>query len=122
MSDGVVGAGVIKEGAQAKAVGESTTKKPKTKTLSRPVEYDGRTVRELPWDLEELTGEDIETAEREYMLMGGMPGSLSTSPTFHMYIIACVAKEPVELIKKISARDLMPLTIDVQGFFLGMEV
>jgi len=91
-------------------------------TLKTPIEFEGETIREVNLDLENLTGEDLCNAEREFLITSGgmnLTGVAMTCQEYHMHVAARAAGLSVEAIKQMKARDCARLITETQGFLLG---
>ena len=87
--------------------------------LSKPHNFEGAEYTEIDMDLDSLTGNDIEEAQRLVTLekKGG-----SVMPEFNKAYCAQIAaqssKQPVELIRSLPVRDYNKVTSEVQDFLL----
>jgi len=89
--------------------------------LKKPVMIDGKEVKTLKLDLDNLTGADLAGAEREYLLSGGTPTQLSTSYIYCMCIAARAAGCDVDDIQRLCIQDANTVCTRVQSFLFGME-
>lgn len=94
-------------------------------TLSKPFTFEGKEYKELTLDLNSITGNDIETAEIQFIAQN--PEVAAQTPLkelskgFQAIIAAKAAKVPVELIKALPAADYSKVTMRVQVFLLKGE-
>lgn len=88
-------------------------------TLSRPFVFEGETITELRIDFDKLVGDDLILAERRYNEDGNNPAHVKElNKAFQAYIVAAAANVPVELIRKLPAKDFVSVTLDAQNFLL----
>lgn len=87
--------------------------------LISPVKFEDIERSELVLDLDSLTGEDLAQAEAEMQASGEVPVFADTSKRYMMYVGARAAHVPVELIKRLKARDASAVTLAVQGFLMA---
>ena len=59
--------------------------------LKRPALIDGEEKTEIPYDLEKLTGSDLETALQDMKRNGIQVGAIEIDPSYHMAIFAQAA-------------------------------
>lgn len=91
--------------------------------FNKPVSFDGQTINGISLDLENLTGEDIEKAEVQFVI--GNPQIAAQTPLKEMskgflsILAAKASKKPVELIRKLSAPDYAKVTTKVQIFLMS---
>lgn len=93
-------------------------------TLKKPITFEGKEVSELTLDFESLTGQDLITAERQYVR--SVPGNELANlkelmKEMQLYIAALAAKCPPELILSLGLKDAAEVTRLVQVFILGDE-
>ena len=86
--------------------------------LVKPVMMNGETVIEIEYDLDALTGEDIDAAVRDLKKTGVLVGSVETDPNYHMALFAQAAGVSYEDVKRMSAKDTNKAIIAVRDFFL----
>lgn len=86
--------------------------------LTKPVEWEGERVEELNLNLNDLTGIDLEAAEREWVLGGGS-GMAETSKTYLLAVAARATGKRVEVLRRLSAKDYSKITLLVQNFLLA---
>lgn len=90
--------------------------------LSKPVEWDGEQVKEIELNFEDLEADDILSSERQFnteeMKNKTFTAVKETSKSYLAYIVARAAKQPVENIRKLSAKDFSKATVLAQNFLL----
>lgn len=86
--------------------------------LSKPVEWEGERVEELNLNLNDLTGIDLEAAEREWVLGGGA-GMAETSKAYLLAVAARATGKRVEVLRRLNAKDYSKVTLLVQNFLLS---
>lgn len=87
--------------------------------LKRPVMIDGEEKTEIPYDLEKLTGSDLETALQDMKRNGIQVGAIEIDPSYHMAIFAQAAGVAYEDVKRMSAKDCKNAIALVRAFFIG---
>ncbi len=87
--------------------------------LSKPVKINGEEVKEIPYDLEALTGADIQVAVKELARRGIIVGSTEVDPNYHAAIFAVAAGLSLDDIGLIGAKDYNLATQKVRDFFLA---
>ena len=88
-------------------------------TFSKPYQFEGQTYTELDIDLDSVSGADILLAKRRFASAGGFSPALATDPEFCVFLLARVAKQPIEFFQSMPARDFCALTQAVSNFLLG---
>ena len=73
-------------------------------------------------DLEGLTGKDLADAEREYLSMGGIPTSLTSSVAYQQHVAAKACGVNIDVVHAMGAKDSTYLTTMVQIFLLDMDL
>ena len=93
--------------------------------LKRPIQFDGKEVKDLTLDLYGLTGIDIEKAEIQFIAnnpqMAAQTPLKEMSKGFLAIVAAMAAKKPVEFIRALSATDYANVTTRVQIFLIQGE-
>lgn len=84
--------------------------------LKRPVLIDGEEKTEIPYDLEKLTGNDLETALQDMKRNGIQVGAIEIDPSYHMAIFAQAAGVAYEDVKRMSAKDCKNAIALVRAF------
>ncbi len=93
--------------------------------LKRPVTFDGREIKAIDLNLDDLGYKDLCRAEKEARLMCGrkerlsMPKELDSKYT--SCLLAIAAGEPVELIQSLKAVDFTAINMQMSDFLLGGE-
>ena len=87
--------------------------------LKRPVMIDGEEKTEIPYDLEKLTGSDLETALQDMKRNGIQVGAIEIDPSYHMAIFAQAAGVAYEDVKRMSAKDCKNALALVRTSFIG---
>ena len=90
--------------------------------LNRTVKDGDKKIKEVVFDPEALTGEDLASAEREYLSMGGIPTNLTSSVTYLQHVAARACKVNVDVVRAMSAKDSAYLSTRVQVFLLDMQL
>ena len=89
--------------------------------LAKPIDYDGKRITEIIMDLEDLSVNDLERAEREAKNLRGKKES-ALMPEFDKKYQACVAAKaagvPVDLIRSLGGKDYTQVCMLVQNFLL----
>ncbi len=93
-----------------------------TVTLTKPVKEDGKEIKEVILDMDSLTGQDMANAEREYLINGGIPTSLTTSISYLQHVVGGAIGHDVSVVLRMSAKDSNYLTTRAQAFLLDMEI
>lgn len=90
-------------------------------TLRQPRVFEGAEVAEIAYDFDELTGEDM--IQAEHMVGVAQTGDVKTllmaSPEYHAAVFARAAKQPIELIKAVGARDFAEISSRVTVFLMS---
>ena len=88
-------------------------------TLTRPVKFEGETVKEIDLDLNSLTGHDLITIQLQ--LSRENPDRLvlaqAYDPILAVYIAARASKKPLNFFDVIPMRDLAAIQTKVTVFF-----
>lgn len=100
-----------------------TTTNPNVYVLKKPIEFDGEQVVSLDLDFDNLTGDDILSAERQYNTESAKIKDFAfvkeMSKSYLVFIVARAAKKPAELICKLSGNDFSRVTVLAQNFLLS---
>ena len=86
--------------------------------LSKEYEYDGKQYKELKLNLEELTGKDMLTAEKEAKLLDPHINVPELSKTYLAVLASRAAQVPVDFVVNLKAKDFSAVTLEVQNFLL----
>lgn len=91
-----------------------------TYKLRTPKLFDDVERKEIQLDLEGLTGEDIISAERQFLASGNNDANplKEFAKEYQILLAARAAKLPVEFFHSLSAKDFTAITIKVQNFLL----
>ncbi|MBG9799533.1 phage tail assembly protein [Brevibacillus laterosporus] len=91
--------------------------------LQRPIEFDGKLYTEIEYDFESLSGEDMISAERQYLSYDyNQKISLKElSKEYQILLFSRAAKLPKEFFDKLSSKDFQKLTIKMQVFLLKTD-
>lgn len=87
-------------------------------TLKKPIMIDGVERTEIEYDLDALTGEDIQQATKEMNKSGSVPTTIELDANYHAAIFAMAAGISFEDVKRFSARDYAKCSSLVRDFFL----
>jgi len=87
--------------------------------LVRPIEIDGEKRECIEYDLEELSGNIIESAMKAMQKSGYVPTVQELDPILHAYIFAEAAGIDYEDVKRLKAKDYMKAVTLVRDFFLS---
>ncbi len=86
--------------------------------LSKPVTINGAEKSEIEYDLESLTGADVQQALKELANKSYMPGSTEVDPLYHAAIFAQAAGLSLDDVSLLKAKDFNKITQIVRNFFL----
>ncbi|SFA91536.1 Phage tail assembly chaperone protein, E, or 41 or 14 [Cohnella sp. OV330] len=89
--------------------------------LSRPFVFEDKKITELRIDFDKLTGDDLIIAERRFLselAPTEKPWGKEFSKSYLAFIVAAAASVPVELIRKLPAKDFTSVTLSAQNFLL----
>ena len=86
--------------------------------LKKPFELDGEKVETISYDLEELTGNDIERAVAELAKKGIVVTLVETDQRYHAMLFATAAGIAYEDVMRLSLKDFNKATTAVRDFFL----
>ena len=90
-----------------------------TLKLRKPVMIDGEKKAELTYDLDALTGQQLETAVRDVGRSGIQVGAIELDPCYHMAGFAQAAGIAYEDVKRMGARDCREAIAKVRSFFVS---
>ncbi|MGF7431095.1 hypothetical protein PQV03_10060 [Thermoanaerobacterium thermosaccharolyticum] len=93
-----------------------------TLKLSKPIMINGEEVKEIKYDLDSLTAQDLQNASRKYQKNGGVIQVQELDSVYHLYLFAeAVAKVNPEIdltdILRLSAKDAIKAESLVRNFF-----
>ena len=86
--------------------------------LTKPIMVDGTEKKELTYNLDDLTGEDIQRVTSELMKKGVPVSTIELDPVFHAALFACSAGLAIEDLNRFSAKDYTAASKVVRDFFL----
>lgn len=86
--------------------------------LKKPFDLDGEQVDKIEYDLESLTGEDIERAITELGKKGILVTMVETDQRYHAMLFAIAAGIAYEDVKRLPLKDYQKATTAVRDFFL----
>lgn len=87
--------------------------------LKKPTMIDGEEKSQIPYDLESLTGNDLDAALQEVKRRGIQVGAIEIDPSYHMAVFAQASGLAYEDIKRLGARDCKNVIALVRAFFLS---
>ena len=87
--------------------------------LKKAAMIDGEPKTEISYDLESLTGNDMDMALQECKRRGSLVGAISIDPSYHMAVFALAAGLAYLDIKRLGARDCKNAIALVRAFFLS---
>lgn len=85
--------------------------------LKKPVKINGEVVEEISYDLEELTGAELEAASQDTKRAGVVVGAIELDMSYHMAVFAQAAGIAYEDVKRMSAKDVKNAVAAVRNFF-----
>lgn len=86
--------------------------------LKKPIDLDGEKVDKIHYDLDELTGDDIERAITELGKKGIVVAMVETDQRYHAMLFAISAGIAYEDVKRLSSKDFQKAANIVRDFFL----
>ena len=86
--------------------------------LRKPFELNGEEVEKIPYDLDELTGNDIERAVAELQKKGIVVTVVETDQRYHAMLFAMAAGISYEDVTRLPLKDFSKATTAVRDFFL----
>lgn len=87
--------------------------------FKKPYEFEEVIYTELEYDLDSLTGADLSAAKRQWSAAGNFSPLPTTDADFCVYILASVAKKPIEFFTEMPARDYCGITQQVSNFLMS---
>lgn len=87
--------------------------------LKKPVMIDGAEKTEIEYDLDALTGEDVQQATKELSKAGIMVTTIELDSNYHAAIFAKASGIAFEDMNRFSAKDYAKATTLVRDFFLA---
>ena len=89
-----------------------------TLKLKKPAMINGEETSEIEYDLDELTGKDIQDATKELQKRGIIVSVVETDPNYQAMLFAMASGLSYEDIQKLGAKDYNDIIILVRDFFL----
>lgn len=86
--------------------------------LKKPFELDGEMVEKIEYNLDDLTGNDIERAVAELGKKGIVVAMVETDQRYHAMLFAIAADISYEDVCRLPLKDYMKATTAVRDFFL----
>lgn len=86
--------------------------------LKKPFELDGEEVTEIEYDLESLTGDDVEQAIAQLGKKGIVVTLVETDQRYHAMLFSIAAGIAYEDVKRLPAKEFSKATTAVRDFFL----
>lgn len=86
--------------------------------LSKPYTFEGQEYTDFEADLEALTGRDVSAAKREWTRMGNFSAVIATDIDFCVYLAAKAAKQPIEFVEGLPAKDYCRIAQEVSNFLM----
>lgn len=86
--------------------------------LRKPFELDGETVEKIEYDLESLTGNDIEQAIAALGKKGIVVTLVETDQRYHAMLFSIAAGMSYEDVNRLPMKDYTKATTAVRDFFL----
>lgn len=87
--------------------------------LKKPFLLDGEEVNSISYDLDSLTGDDIEKAITELGKKGIIIAMVETDQRYHAMLFSIAAGIAYEDVKRLSVKDFSAATTAVRDFFLA---
>lgn len=86
--------------------------------LKKPIMIDGEEKTEIEYDIESLTGEDVQQATKDLNKAGIMVTTIELDSNYHAALFAKAAGLMFEDMSRLSAKDYAKATTLVRDFFL----
>lgn len=87
--------------------------------LKKPFDLDGETVESISYDLDSLTGNDIERAITELGKKGVVVAMVETDQRYHAMLFSIAAGMSYEDVCRLPLKDFQSATTMVRDFFLA---
>ena len=87
--------------------------------LKKPLMVDGEEKTEIEYDLEALTGNDVQQASIELTKRGIMATTIELDSNYHAALFAKASGLMFEDMNRLSAKDYANATNEVRNFFLA---
>lgn len=86
--------------------------------LKKPFDLNGEQVEKIDYDLDNLTGNDIEKAITDLGKKGIVVAMVETDQRYHAMLFAMAAGIAYEDVTRLSSKDFVKATTAVRDFFL----
>ena len=86
--------------------------------LKKPIEINGKETKEIEYDLENLTGADLQNAVKELGKRGLVVTVNETDQNYHAMLFAIASDLAFEDMKRLGAKDYSKACNAVRDFFL----
>jgi len=93
--------------------------------LTRVINFEGTEIKEISMDLEGLSVDDLEKAEKIVKMQQGKKGSsllLEFNKKYHMALASRASNIHIEAFRLLSAKDYTGISLVVQDFLLGGDL
>ena len=90
--------------------------------LKHPITHEEKELKEIRLDMDNMTGEDLAQAEREYLALGGQPTAHSLSLVFCQHLAARASGMSVDTIRALKISDSQRVISEVQAFLFDVDV
>lgn len=87
--------------------------------LSKPFAHDGEMIESISYNLESLTGADIEKAVTDLSSKGIIVTIMETDQRYHAMLFAIASGMAYEDVKRLPMKDFTAATKAVRDFFLN---
>lgn len=84
--------------------------------FSKTIHFEEKEIKEIEFDLESLSGDDVEAVKKEFTAAGNYAPVPSSDSTFCIMLLARAAKMPIEFFKILPAKDYLKLAQEVSNF------
>lgn len=89
-----------------------------TLKLRKPFEHDGEMIEEINYDLDALTGNDVERAVSDLGKKGIVVTVAETDQRYHAMLFAIASGMSYEDVNRLPMKDFVKATTAVRDFFL----
>ncbi len=89
--------------------------------LRKPFKVNGEEVTEIQYDLEELSGDDLESALNALKMEKKVVTAVEVDPSYHAAVFAYAAGLTLQDMRRMGARDYQAAIIEVRRFFLSSK-
>ena len=87
--------------------------------FAKPYEFEGKTYKEIEFDLENLKGSDYSIVKKQFVKEGNFAAILATDSDFCTMILARLTKQPIEFFMELPATEYCKLTAEVTNFLIA---